>query len=893
MNKTNFIVGRRTMSSEDEPENCDDDSINGQVIEISSDEECDENSSEMEMKEENNSPDLEEFGIVQEHIDTVNSNEIPAAADFVEIGMESNDNEVTNINTEAMLSPDSGRVSILSNDLNRFSTGIANFSPYSDDFEMDLFNSNKDTRDPNQHRKPLSNSNIQNTVTGAAQQKNSPMDNKVTAQPGLMITQAISLQNNPSSMNLMPNGLIGQFSGYCSPKQQNSTPFQREIHQQNTVPNHNVMQQQSEMSHQSPAAYQSPAPQRDQKYNRNSCVGNDQNMANSMNIPTSSKLLQGANPATIQQQYGGLCVQSGPQMNQNQLYAGNKLSNGQQFNATASPGTVTYPAQQNYIPSSNQVRLQSKMPNSVQPNSMQNNQPIPSFQQAFMSPMQNVTQSSSNLVGQSQPNSTIPNNSCYRNPMLQQNSAPYQRPMPQSMTPHQSPAAYQIPAPQRDQPASGNLRVGSVQNMTYSMKAPPPYSNYSNTSNSSMLRHHLVNQTVSPNNLYAGVRHSNGQQYNGTASTGTNANTAQQNCIPLSTKVTPQSKISISLPPISKQSNQAVPNTQQGHANSMQFSASNNPVGQFSPNSTIFQNSCYRSPMLHHPISTPYQRSLQQQNMIQMPHQNASPYQSPAAYQSPTPQQYNTDYLRGGNNQKMPTYAMDTQQSNPNYLNAANPSMSQQQYSDLQLNQTDPQLNQNNLFAGSKLINSEQANLTASSNGNPKCNVTMENSSATHNTSFDPTLVAEIIKELEKKYKLVPKGQEEFEENDISYETNTAINEPGRKQPYSNPQKRQIESFSSDSSCEKSEKRRKIKHTPSRSKFTSKLLNWGSSCDSRSTSPDVSNDSDFLNHPSTSKQANKQEKTMKKSGKSTLTKYFIFSIGIFTGKQILIFFLSN
>lgn len=880
MNKTNFIVGRETISSDDEPENCDDDSINGQVIEISSDEECDEecdeNSpqpSEMDVKEENSSPDLKEFGIVQEHIDTVNLNEIPTAADFVEIGMESNDNEVTNINTEAMLSPDSGRVSILSNDLNRFSTGIANFSPYSDDFEMDLFNSNKDTRDPNQNRKPLSNSNIQNTATGAAQQKNSPMDNKVTAQPGLIISQAISLQNNPSSMNLIPNGFVGQFSGYCSPmQQQNSTQFQRAIHQQNTVPNQNVMQQQSEMSHQSPAAYQSPAPQRDQKYNRNSCVGNDQNMANSMNIPTSSKLLQGANPANIQQQYGGLRVQTGPPMNQNQLYAG------QQFNATTSSGTVTYPAQQNYIPSSNQVRLHSKMSNSVQPNSMQNNQPIPSFQQAFMSPMQNVPQSSSNLVGQSHPSSTIPNNSCYRNPMLQQNSAPYQRPMPQNMTPHQSPAAYQSPAPQKDQPASGNLRVGNVQNMTYSMKAPPPHSNYLNASNSSMLRHHLVNQTaqtVSPNNLYAGVRHSNGQQYNATALAGTNANMAQQNCIPLGLKLAPQTKVSISLPPISKQSNQAVPNTQQGHANSMQFSSSNNPVGQFSPNSTIFQNSCYRSPMLHHPITQ---------------------YQSPAAYQSPTPQQYNTDYLRGGNNQKMSIYAMDDQQSNPNYLNAANPSMPQQQYSGLQLNQTDPQLNQNNLFAGSKLINSEQANLTASSNGNqtpiqnPKFDVTMENSSATHNTSFDPSLVAEIIKELEKKYKLVPKGQEEFVENYTSYQANTAINEPGRKQPYSNPQKRQIECFSSDSSCEK---RMKTKHTPSRSKFASKQFDWESSFDSRSTSPDVSNDSDVLNRPSTSKQAKKQEKTTKKSGKSTLSKYFIFSIGIFTGKQILIFFLSN
>lgn len=857
------------MSSEDEPENCDDESTNEEVIEISSDEESDENSpqrSEMEVKEENASQDLREFGIVQEHIDTVNSNEIPkVVADFVEIGMESNDNEVANINTEAMLSPDSGRVSILSNDLNRFSTITVNFSPHSDDFEMDLFNSNKDTRDPNQNRKQLSISNIQNTATDGAQQKNSPMSNKVTAQPELMISQAISLQNNPSSLNLMQNGLAGQFTGYCSPmQQQNSSSFQRTVQQQNIMQNQNVMQQQSEMSHQSPAAYQSPAPQRDQKYNRNSCVGNNQNMTNSMNAPTIS--------ATIQQQYGGLHVRNGTQMNQNHFYAGNKLSNGQQSSATASPGTSTYPAQQNYIPSSNQVTLQSNMPNTVQPNSMQNNQSIPSFQQAFMSPMQNVTQSSNNLVGQSHPSSTIPNNSCYRNPVLQQNSAPYQRSMPQNMTPHQSPAVYQSPAPQRDQPTGGNLRVGNVQNMNYNMNAPPPHSNYLYATDPSMLRHHLVNQTaqtVSPNNLYAGPRHSNGQQYSATASTGTTANTVQQNCIPLGTKVTPKSKASISLQPISTQSNQAILNTQQGLANSMQFSPSNNPVGQFSPNSTIFKNSYYRGPLLQqkmpYPISTQYQRTLQQQNMIpnqgQMPYQNSSPYHSPAAYQSPVAQRYNTDYLHGGNNQ----------QSNPNYLNAANPSMTQQQqYSNLQLNQTDPQLNQNNLFAGSKLVNSEQANLTASSDVNQSPiqnpNVAMENSSATNNTSFDPSLVAEIIKELEKKYKLVPKDQEEFGENDTPYQFNTATTEHDRKQQYSNPQKRRTESSSSYSSCEK---RMKIKHTPCRSKFASKQLDWESSCDSRSTSPDVSNDFDFMNRPSTSRQANRQEKAMKKSGKST------------------------
>lgn len=71
------------------------------------------------------------MGIVQEQYYIAESDEIPAVA---ENGMKSNDNEVANLNTEAMISLDSG------------STGIVNFLFFFvDDFEMDLFNLNKDT----------------------------------------------------------------------------------------------------------------------------------------------------------------------------------------------------------------------------------------------------------------------------------------------------------------------------------------------------------------------------------------------------------------------------------------------------------------------------------------------------------------------------------------------------------------------------------------------------------------------------------------------------------------------------------------------------------------------------------------------------------------------------
>lgn len=71
------------------------------------------------------------MGIVQEQDYIAETDEIPAVA---ENGMKSNDNEVANLNTEAMISLDSG------------STGIVNFLFFFvDDFEMDLFNLNKDT----------------------------------------------------------------------------------------------------------------------------------------------------------------------------------------------------------------------------------------------------------------------------------------------------------------------------------------------------------------------------------------------------------------------------------------------------------------------------------------------------------------------------------------------------------------------------------------------------------------------------------------------------------------------------------------------------------------------------------------------------------------------------